>query len=64
MNTAQMRLNIIFHTGLFFLWELEMKQRKGFPGMDSQCTHNVPHTAPLGVIIEYVVLGRRALGGA
>lgn len=43
-----------------------------FGGADTQTwrksgvrrTHNVPHTAPLGVVIEYVVLGRAAVGGA
>lgn len=43
-------------------WALFLREL--FSGVDRLCTHNVPHTAPLGVVIEYVVLGRRALGGA
>lgn len=38
------------------------KGKQRFP--DMRCTHNVPHTAPLGIIIEDVALGGTDVGGA
>lgn len=38
------------------------KGKQRFP--DMTCTHNVPHTAPLGIIIEDVALGGTDVGVA
>lgn len=69
MNTSLTRLNRIGLSGsdvifLFCSSKHVNLERERFPGVSIQCTYNVPHTAPLGVIIEYVVLGQVAVGRA